>query len=388
MDEVVVRGAADDAEEGAVLDLLPRVMGAPREFFAARYHHDPYGSAEHSRIVLSGGEIVSHVRVYRRPIRLGRGEVWTGAIGDVCTLPQYRRRGYAAMALRDAAAWMLAQGIPLCTILSGVGVYERVGWEKVPEPHFTFAAAGLRGLIVPAEVTVRRLARVGDEATMMAAYAAHAEGRSLTVVRSPPYWRHHVDMALVERADACLLAERAGRPVAYVRCGGEAPTLSILEAPYIRGEAGACAVLADALGRLAAKRGITAFKGYLPPDHPWVAMGACVAASTEHLLVKVLDLPAVLAAGLEGTVPAAGAVAWVVRCGGQEAVVRPAGEQWSVDGGDPAGAGATVLECSQAALMRVLFRQVAPSVAWGGEWAWLDEGMVAPAPVYWRTDGV
>lgn len=198
---IEVRGACGLAEERAVLDMLPRVMGAPREFFAARYRHDPCGTPEHSRIVVCDGEIVSHVRVYRRPIRLGWGEVWTGAIGDVCTLPQYRLRGYAALALQEASTWMRAQGVPLCTILSGVGIYERVGWEKVTEPCFAFPADGLVGLPVPVDVTVRRISRVEDQTALASVYAAHAEGRSLTVVRSPAYWYQHFDMTPVERAD-------------------------------------------------------------------------------------------------------------------------------------------------------------------------------------------
>lgn len=385
--EIEVRGVRDAAEQRAVLELLPRVMGAPREFFASRYRHDPYGSPEHSRIVLADGSIVTHVRVYRRPVRLGWGEVWTGALGDVCTLPEHRLRGYAALALNDAARWLREQGAALCTILSGVGVYERVGWEKLQEQRFTFPAQGLLGLPLPGDVTVRHISRTLDQGHLAGVYEAHAEGRSLTVVRSGRYWQAHFDMALSERADAGLLAERDGRPVAHIRCAGDGPVPTILEAPYLPGEEAACSALADALGRLAVKRGLTAFAGHLPAGHPLTATAPHERTETSHLLVRLLDLPAVVAAGLRGTLPGPQAPPlWGVRCAGQAVRVRSAGDRWAVEAGEAQQG--PLLEAGQATLLRVLLRLAPPSAGWGRQWGWLDAALGGPAPVYWRADGV
>lgn len=407
---VEVRGCRDADEERQAVRLAGCVMGAPEEFFAARFAHDPYGGVEHSRLALVGGAPVSHARVYRRRIRLGWGEVWVGAIGDVCTLPEHRRQGHARAVLQDAAGWLAARGVPLCTILSGVGVYERAGWEKVEEPHYTFRADDLRsappGGAVGAE-GVRLISRFADEEALADVHDAHAEGRSLTLVRSRRYWRAHYDMALSERADACLLAERAGRPLAYVRVGvgGRDPAapLPILEAPHLPGPdgvAGAAALL-PALGRLAAKRGLVGYAGYLPADHPFLA-APHEARAIPHLLVRVLDLAAVLRAGLRGVVPPPGAPStWVIRCLTQVAAVTATGGRWTAEpagcGGPALGTGGTAvpataqgpaLAVSQGDLMRVLFRQAPPAAAWGRAWAWLDASLAAPAPVYWRADGV
>src|SRR5438067_1600140 len=58
---IEIRGArADEMDE--VLEMVPRVMGATREYFAAAYRNDPWGRPEHSRIVKREGRIVSHIR--------------------------------------------------------------------------------------------------------------------------------------------------------------------------------------------------------------------------------------------------------------------------------------------------------------------------------------
>src|SRR5438874_2678700 len=65
-----IRGArADEMDE--VLEIVPRVMGATREYFAAAYRNDPWARPEHSRIVKRDGQIVSHIRLYDRWQRVG-----------------------------------------------------------------------------------------------------------------------------------------------------------------------------------------------------------------------------------------------------------------------------------------------------------------------------
>src|ERR1051326_7866703 len=77
--------AARPEEMSEVLDMVPRVMGATREYFAAAYRNDPWARPEHSRIVRVDGEIVSHIRLYDRWQRVGPIPVHVGCVGDVGT---------------------------------------------------------------------------------------------------------------------------------------------------------------------------------------------------------------------------------------------------------------------------------------------------------------
>ena len=97
---IEVRGArAQELPE--VLDMVPRVMGATREYFASAYRNDPCARPEHSRIVRVDGDIVSHIRLYDRWQRVGPVAVHVGCVGDVCTLPEHRKRGHCRALLED-----------------------------------------------------------------------------------------------------------------------------------------------------------------------------------------------------------------------------------------------------------------------------------------------
>src|SRR4051794_21453242 len=116
---IEIRGArAEEMRE--VLDMVPRVMGATREYFAAMYRNDPWARPEHSRIVRVDGRIVSHLRLYDRWQRVGPIPVRVGGVGDVCTLPEYRKQGYCRALLEDALRYWNEGGYDLSMIVSGV----------------------------------------------------------------------------------------------------------------------------------------------------------------------------------------------------------------------------------------------------------------------------
>src|SRR5947209_8249734 len=134
-----IRGARAD-EIDAVLDMVPRVMGATREYFAAAYRNDPWARPEHSRIVKLDGRIVSHIRLYDRWQRVGPVPVHVGCVGDVCTLPEHRKQGYCRMLPEDALRYWDENGYDLSMIVSGVAVYAACGWARLTERRFELQA--------------------------------------------------------------------------------------------------------------------------------------------------------------------------------------------------------------------------------------------------------
>jgi predicted N-acetyltransferase YhbS len=175
-----------------LLEMLPRVMGAPRTYFAACYRHDPETRPEQSRVVIVDGEIVSHIRLYDRWQRVGGVPIHVGCVGDVCTLPEHRRRGYCRALLEDALAYWDTREFDLSMIVSGVGVYERCGWVTFPEMVYRAPSAN-----VPPSggYAVRRFARAEDLPAVAAVHEVYHEGRSLATVRSTAYWERHSSRA-------------------------------------------------------------------------------------------------------------------------------------------------------------------------------------------------
>jgi predicted N-acetyltransferase YhbS len=144
---IEIRGVREE-EYPQLLAMLPRVMSAPRTYFAACYRHDPGARPEQSRVVLVDGEIVSHIRLYDRWQRVGGVPIHVGCVGDVCTLPEHRRRGYCRALLEDALAYWDTHDTDLSMIVSGVGVYERCGWAPFPEMAYRAPAVDLSERVV------------------------------------------------------------------------------------------------------------------------------------------------------------------------------------------------------------------------------------------------
>jgi predicted N-acetyltransferase YhbS len=321
---VEIRGARAE-EMPEVLEMIPRVMGAPREYFAAAYRNDPWARPEHSRIVRVDGEIVSHIRLYDRWQRVGPIPVHVGCVGDVCTLPEHRKQGYCRALLEDALRYWDAHGYDLSMIVSGVGVYAACGWVPLREIGFEVPADGAGGVrreapgrsdgasdvkdeanspgahashLTPHAYAVRRFVRSEDLTAVAAVYAAYNGERSLTTVRPGAYWERHFSWIAGEIEEMFLVAERGEQIVGYVRCEGGGQRLTVSECCHLPGHEGAAVALWDGVLRYAAKRRIGAVQGHLPVDHPALSVARPVpgfaVTESQLLLFRLVNLPRLL----------------------------------------------------------------------------------------------
>jgi predicted N-acetyltransferase YhbS len=389
-----LRGARVE-EMPEVLDMVPRVMGATREYFAAAYRNDPWGRAEHSRIVRVDGRIVSHSRLYDRWQRVGSVPVHVGCVGDVCTLPEYRKRGYCRALLEDALRYWDENGYDLSMIVSGVGVYAACGWVPLQELRFDLPAENRHEASLRRKYEIRRFVRAEDLTAVAAVYAAFNAERSLTTIRSSAYWECHFAWIAGEIEEAFLVAVRAGQIVAYLRCERGGQQLVVSECCCLPDHAYAAIELLDAALTFAAKRGLEGIQGHLPVDHPALAAarerpGFAQTASSvllfrlvnlRRLLERLQPLLAerALASGVEGeyTLSVAGEYAGLS--------VRPGWVRVS----EPE---ATHTEIPPEAFFALLFGSISPGEVLAGLPAGPARVLAAlfpsGAPVYWRTDVV
>lgn len=383
-------------EMDAVLDMIPVVMGAPREYFDAHYRFDPLALPEHSRIVRADGQIVAHIRLYDRWIRVGSTAVHAGCVGDVCTLPEHRKRGHCRALLQDALDYWDRRDYDLSMILSGVGVYQRVGWVTFPETRYSADIPPWRCTPSDPAYRTRRCARDDDLPQVQDIYAAYNADRPHTTVRSPEYWARHFYWTPREVEEAFYVAERDGRIAGYCRCahGGEA--LTLMELCHLPDQPGAAVSLVDALARHAHKRRYQRLAAYLPADsavlpllRQWPAFRM---EETRVMLFQLVNLPRLMhrmaaelarrAANLQPTELALKVSAH--HCGlrissGKVEVVQPTGP---------------TIEVGEADFFRLLLGQAPPDEL--ESCAALDDPLrrllaaLFPQahPVYWRTDTV
>jgi len=119
-------------EQDEVLDLLNTVMQASRGYFSDSFKRD--GGKNPSLLLVAEGEIASHIRVFARTRHVGECLVRSAEIGDVCTHPRHRGRGFMTALLNTAAQLLYLDGYDMSTVYSGVPIYQKSGWVAFPEP--------------------------------------------------------------------------------------------------------------------------------------------------------------------------------------------------------------------------------------------------------------
>jgi predicted N-acetyltransferase YhbS len=145
-------------EHDEVLDLLDEVMMASRGYFSDSFKRN--GSSTPSLVLVSGGEIVSHIRIFDRPRTIGDCVIRGADIGDVCTHPHHRGRGFMTALLNVAAQLLTQQGFEISTVHSGVPIYQKSGWVAFPEPehYLLWRLLNLRSLLARTIPTWQRRA--------------------------------------------------------------------------------------------------------------------------------------------------------------------------------------------------------------------------------------
>ena len=110
-----------------------------------------HSKLEYMRILKVGGRVVAHVPVWPREAVVGDDRLRFGIISPTVTHPDYRRRGYATLCLRDCVRIMEDEDVPvsvLWTLEATFPFYQQSGWEAVasqgwlyqlhPEEHTLF----------------------------------------------------------------------------------------------------------------------------------------------------------------------------------------------------------------------------------------------------------
>jgi predicted acetyltransferase len=379
-----------------VLDTIPHVMGATREYFASAYRNDPCARPEHSRIVRRDGEIVSHIRLYDRWQRVGSAPVHVGCVGDVCTLPEHRKQGYCRALLEDALRYWDERDYDISMIVSGVGVYAACGWVPLMEQGFVLPAddrhaariGGSRG-----EYQIRRFVRSEDLSAVSQDYSAYNAERSLTTIRSPVYWERHFSWITGEIEEAFLVAEWRNRIVAYVRCERGGERILISEFCHLAGHERAAIDLLDAIQTFTAKRRFAGLQSYLPADHPAVEAARLRSGleTTEAsvLLFRLVNLRRLLERlrGLLADRAQAAEIAGELTLEVDGQAVGLQVSPGSVKVGEPLGGR---IQLAPRTFFPLLFGAAEPSELLAGlpaEASWLLAHLFPRgAPVYWRTD--
>ena len=178
---VIRRARAGDV--GRILDLLAH-YDVPRSYFEPFYLRDPTYRPEHSWLAEQDGQLVAHLRVYDRKVRVGGAKLRVAGVGNVITAPEQRGRGYAGQLLEAMLAELPLERFAYSLLRAyRPALYERYGWAPIEEEL-------VQAQIRPFDSGSVAIASFADEdlPEVMRLYEEANAGRSGTTVRSPEYW--------------------------------------------------------------------------------------------------------------------------------------------------------------------------------------------------------
>lgn len=126
-------------EFDALMRLLELGFGHSKGFFERTLGHvcrpDPEALAW-SYVIEEGGQLVAHVGVYPIEVIADGVPLRIGGIGQVCTHPQARGKGYMSTLLRHSIDEMRARGYHLSWLGGDRQRYNTLGWERAA-PGYT-----------------------------------------------------------------------------------------------------------------------------------------------------------------------------------------------------------------------------------------------------------
>ena len=208
----------------AWLDHVTSVFTGGRQYFSNHWHNDPWQDAEGIRVAVDKGTIVSTVRVFIRKVFLHGEPITVGGIGEVSTLPEYRRRGIATQLLKDSIRFMESRDIVASVLFGSQRIYSIEGWEKVPRYYARQSFSNekqsewkVRPANFDDEVEVKRLSNLYNQ------YARKFNG---TVVRDEiTYWTKWVRT----ESPNIYVAERDSNIEGYVSVNRREDAVSVKE---------------------------------------------------------------------------------------------------------------------------------------------------------------
>jgi len=86
------------------------------------------------KVLFVNGKIVSNVSLVKRDIYIGSKLLKGGGIASVATHPDYRRRGYVKMLLKERFRDLSLKGLDFSPLFTDKpSIYEKLGWEIFPQ---------------------------------------------------------------------------------------------------------------------------------------------------------------------------------------------------------------------------------------------------------------
>ena len=287
-----------ESEVDEMVELMCLVFRRPQGHERYRQYMvgDPLYQRDQSRVVIAGGRVVATLRVWDKQLRVGSTPIRFGGIGNVCTHPEERGKGYATALMEEAVGYMTQSGYPISCLFTEAGnrFYRRFGYRGVPLNGFRMtqwkAAEGFES-----EWEVTPFDEACDLNSAVELYDICNCECSGSLVRDEAYWRSgNVRARDVHPKLVAYNGDHFGGYLTYTETANEVEILDVAH----RSEPGVLRALADRLLSDCARQGVEVIHGLLRRRHPLVdamlelGTGNLVSAGNSKFMLNTLNMGA------------------------------------------------------------------------------------------------
>ena len=195
------------------LDLVGRVLGKDPKEERRLLELDPGFDPRDTFLVVLGGAVISHLRLVRREMRIGRSLLRLAVVADVVTDPAHQGRGNARTAIDIALEAARAARYHCAVLFTELpDFFSEQGWSPWAQPGCSITP---KALVIPAAQQRVRDFRPGDLSAVMALHGHHGSAFAGPLARTIGWWK--ADLQRETPPGEVLILEVDGRIAGYAR---------------------------------------------------------------------------------------------------------------------------------------------------------------------------
>lgn len=224
-ERIEIRGCKNREELVRVVELCDKAFDkTPYEYFERHVVKDKTLSPEDTRILLLNDEIISSVQVFPRKMYIKSETIEFCGIGNVATLPEKRRLGYAELVMKDAIDYMKKLNAKFSLLTTTINkYYEKFGYKTLTRELYTFDN------IIPLDQKgIRTFSFNKDFEKVKHIYKYFNQNSVGPICRDDNYWISQFDFC-GEDTELFLIAETDNEIKAYIRAVKETDKIKLLE---------------------------------------------------------------------------------------------------------------------------------------------------------------
>lgn len=171
------------SEWGQMYELVERSFGIGQDYFRMHAAMEGEVAPYHHCVAVNGERLVAHAVVYPKKMRLQDRTVTLGNVANVCTDPEYRKRGIASRVMRELVAHMKREQMHLSVLGGAPRFYGRFGYQAIaPQERITLKASSI-------VETPHLCATLDDLPWMAELYDHNMSPLDTAIVRDVAYWQ-------------------------------------------------------------------------------------------------------------------------------------------------------------------------------------------------------